>query len=97
MINLRNKQEDLEQATNILITQNNQILAENKLLWNELLKNKEKSERKIEKLILLLLSFISPNGVQPIFGNLKKNLTDMNGKHKTSFSNSTDFGWKLIF
>eukprot|EP01016_Furgasonia_blochmanni_P007474 TRINITY_DN1299_c0_g1_i2.p1 TRINITY_DN1299_c0_g1~~TRINITY_DN1299_c0_g1_i2.p1 ORF type:complete len:713 (-),score=179.22 TRINITY_DN1299_c0_g1_i2:458-2596(-) len=77
MINLRNKQEDLEQATNILISQNNQILAENKLLWNELLKNKEKSERKIEKLILLLLSFISPNGVQPIFGNVKKNLMDM--------------------
>lgn len=45
LINLKTKQEDLQHVTTILIQQNNEILSENKILFNELLKNRSNNFR----------------------------------------------------
>ena len=40
LISLKNKQDDLQRVTAVLIQQNNEILQENKILWSEVLKNR---------------------------------------------------------
>lgn len=53
---IKNKQEDLENLCQFLIAQNNQMLNENKILWTKLLKNKEKNEKRLEKLYMIILT-----------------------------------------
>jgi hypothetical protein len=63
---LKTRQSDLEKITKVIFTQNTKLLSENKLLWKELIKNKEKYERKIEKLMLFIFSIMQySNGGGP--------------------------------
>jgi len=55
---LKTRQTDLEKITKVIFTQNTKLLSENKLLWKELIKNKEKYERKIEKLMIFIFSIM---------------------------------------
>jgi len=71
---LKTRQGDLEKITKIIFSQNTKLLKENKLLWNELIKNKEKYERKIEKLMLFVFSIMQYSGNNKnaiTFGNKK--------------------------
>ncbi|KAL4510671.1 hypothetical protein ABPG72_004825 [Tetrahymena utriculariae] len=73
MVTLKQKQESLEKACSVLIAQNTQILGENKLLWGEINKKKEKSQKKIEKLLSLVLNYIGPKQIPELaFLNGKK-------------------------
>jgi len=73
---IRRHHNDLEKVTKMIYNQNTQLLKENKLLWNELIKNKEKYERKIEKLMLFIFSVMHYSGNQIGSGPDKKSLTN---------------------
>lgn len=55
------QQEELGRVGKMIYSQNSQLLNENKLLWNELTKNKDKYEKKIEKLMMFVYSVMDPN------------------------------------
>lgn len=55
------QQEELGKVGKMIYSQNTQLLNENKLLWNELTKNKEKYEKKIEKLMMFVYSIAGKN------------------------------------
>lgn len=55
---LKRNQNDLEKVTNMIYEQNSKLLKENKLLWNELIKSKEKYERRIDKLIMFIITLM---------------------------------------
>lgn len=66
MINLKGKQEDLQNIITILIQQNNEILSENKILWSELLKNRDKKDKKFDKFIQTVMHlFLNSNNSLP--------------------------------
>lgn len=73
---IRRHHNDLEKVTKMIYNQNAQLLKENKLLWNELIKNKEKYERKIEKLMVFIFSIMQYSGNQLGNGPEKKSLTN---------------------
>lgn len=76
--NLKTKQMNTEKATKALNGQNNQLIKKNSYLWSELIMNRlislflsftlelrERYERKIEKLMVFLLSVIQNSGKNP--------------------------------
>jgi heat shock transcription factor 1 len=75
-LGMKNRQQELENFTKAIFNQNNRLIQENKLLWTELIKNKEKSERKIEKLMLFIFSMLHANPKALGAFNAKKHLTN---------------------
>jgi len=75
-LGMKNRQQELENFTKAIFNQNNRLIQENKLLWTELIKNKEKSERKIEKLMLFIFSLLHANPKTLGMFNGKKHLTN---------------------
>mmetsp|Transcript_28090 Transcript_28090/g.24820 ORF Transcript_28090/g.24820 Transcript_28090/m.24820 type:complete len:88 (-) Transcript_28090:1115-1378(-) len=63
---LKTRQYELEKVTKMIYNQNNQLIKENKMLWNELIKNKEKYEKKIEKLMFFVFSVMQQNSTRSI-------------------------------
>ncbi|KAM3130557.1 hypothetical protein pb186bvf_017366 [Paramecium bursaria] len=58
---LSNKQSELEKLIKIIIKQNEKFQKENKYLWNELMKNKQKGDQQQERLLMAFLqSFVAP-------------------------------------
>lgn len=55
---VKSQQGELEKMGKMIYSQNTQLLNENKLLWEELNKSKEKYEKKIEKLMMFVYSFM---------------------------------------
>jgi len=76
------QQEELGKVGKMIYAQNTQLLNENKLLWNELTKNKEKYEKKIEKLMMFVYSVAGQSG--------KDALGALPDKKMLPFSESTD-------
>lgn len=75
------QQEELGKVGKMIYSQNTQLLNENKLLWNELTKNKEKYEKKIEKLMMFVSS---------IMGKGADALGNLPDKKMLPFSDSAD-------
>jgi hypothetical protein len=69
--NVKTKQNNTEKATRAINTQNTQLLKENRYLWSELIMNKEKYERKIEKVMLFFFSLVQSSGNNPMFNKKK--------------------------
>jgi len=55
---LKGRQSELEKTIKNMNTQNQKLTDENKLLWGELVKNREKYEKKMEKMMLYLCSVV---------------------------------------
>lgn len=71
MLGIKGKQHELQKALILIMTQNDHLLNENKLLWQEIKRIRETDERKIDTLSYLLATFItnmnsqqSPQGQQ---------------------------------
>jgi hypothetical protein len=60
--NMKSRQGGLEKMIQTMSDQNTKLVEENKLLWGELVKNKEKSENKIEKLTKFIISVMHESG-----------------------------------
>jgi len=62
---VKSQQAELERMGKMIYTQNSQLLNENKLLWEELNKNKDKYDKKVEKLMMFICSLMNqPGGPQ---------------------------------
>jgi len=59
---VKNQQSELEKLGKVIYTQNTQLLNENKLLWEELNRNKEKYDKKVEKLMMFVYSIMNQSG-----------------------------------
>jgi hypothetical protein len=55
---IKGRQSDLEKTIKTMNNQNQKLTDENKLLWTELVKNREKYEKKMEKMMLYLCSIV---------------------------------------
>jgi len=58
LYSVKNQQGELEKLSKVIYSQNSQLLNENKLLWEELNKNKEKYDKKIDKLMMFIYSMM---------------------------------------
>jgi hypothetical protein len=88
LTSVKSQQGELEKIGKMIYAQNSQLLNENKLLWEELNKNKEKYEKKVEKLMKFVYSVM--NGNEAIAGLPDKKMlpasenTDPNKPNHTS-------------
>lgn len=73
LVSVKSQQGELEKMGRAIYTQNSQLLNENKLLWEELNKNKEKYDKKVEKLMMFIYSVMNQPGNEAIgsFANRK--------------------------
>jgi len=66
LTSVKSQQGELERLGKMIYTQNSQLLNENKLLWEELNKNKEKYDKKVEKLMMFVYSVMNQPGNEAI-------------------------------
>ncbi|KAM3139419.1 hypothetical protein pb186bvf_008444 [Paramecium bursaria] len=59
MLGIKGKQHELQKALILIMTQNDHLINENKLLWQEIKRIRETDERKIDTLSYLLATFIT--------------------------------------
>lgn len=85
--NLKAKQMNTEKATRTLNGQNTQLMQKNSFLWSEMIMNRERYERKVEKLMLFLISSLQGANVSQLFK--KKNVAPRgsNAEEESSFEN----------
>jgi hypothetical protein len=94
--NVKNQQGELEKLGKMIYTQNTQLLGENKLLWDELTKNKDKYEKKVEKLMMFIYSVMNQPGNEAISSFANKKMLPNSGKlgfysQVKAYIDSTDF------
>jgi len=63
---VKSQQSELEKLGKVIYTQNTQLLNENKLLWEELNRNKEKYDKKVEKLMMFVYSIMNQSGKEAL-------------------------------
>jgi len=85
---LKTKQGNTEKATRVLNGQNSQLIQKNSYLWNEMILNRERYERKVEKLMIFLISVLQCQGKNhPLFKKKNPPPRTGNGEEENSFDN----------
>jgi len=78
---LKGRQGELEKTVKTMSAQNQKLTEENKVLWNELTKSKEKYEKKMEKMMLFICSMVqNGDGKIPIDSFMAKRALPNSGR-----------------
>jgi len=77
LVSVKSQQGELEKMGRAIYTQNSQLLNENKLLWEELNKNKEKYDKKVEKLMMFVYSVMNQPGNEAIGSFVNRKMLPM--------------------
>ncbi len=78
---LKGRQGELEKTVKTMNAQNQKLTEENKVLWGELTKSKEKYEKKMEKMMLFICSMVqNGDGKIPIDSFMAKRALPNSGR-----------------